>query len=655
MFQVYYRDIMKNWITGLFISCLFFLASCVGTVVETSSNITDIGSDYTPVIHFDGIHSVVGISDTKIEIFFYPASGGSGKYIYDIYRGNNPTPTSIPSDILTPDYRGLLRHTVIGLEQLNTYTFNIQVRDQLTNGKSTNNQVKSATTFNNRVADFLGISSASNMPGQDGKDSILVRFTPAPHSGSLSDEEWDPKSYELVIVDADRLTPADMDTDFTTSQGRWVFKWDYDKDNSINQYVAKGLLPKKKYYVRVRVIHRASVDDIYRPNLKGEMNTKYVEITTLSDELADIQFDSSSFFVSILSGGLGLNTIRATWNKVEGVFDHFRLYYSKKGGGVTGGSLPELCLTETQSLPSETIYCKKSHYTATSTQITGLLPYTEYDFVLVVCQTTECLPHQRIVSSPKSVTTDPATIFNGISLIETSTHIEGSEMIIAHYEDPNVIGGYFDGLILKMRRTLDGSDAEIEITENSTPVYHRPFDPMNTTEIEIQGIDYLTDQPYCFRLYPYKWNDTMTERREIANENWKCFIPKIEPPSASSFPGLEAGSTQREYVTLRWPEPSQGFYTNYVVFMRPGNVFNWGDAMAAFAGVDNGYDFWMIDGSDLTTTISGLPSGQYIFGILTYHLYISDTEIVEKWSDTNTKFLKCTVDNSSTVNVDCNF
>ncbi|HLT22400.1 MAG TPA: hypothetical protein VKZ84_03115 [Bacteriovoracaceae bacterium] len=632
------------------------LYSCVGTVQETNTTITDISSNYTPILTFLGLQSATAISDTKAELFFYPAAGGSGKYIYDIYVGNKPDPISVPSDILTPDYRGLLRFTVTGLTRMSTYLFTIQVREQNSNGVSNTQVVKQATTFDNRVADFIGIASAANMPGQDGKDSILIRYTPASYSGSLVAEEWDPASYELIVVDAERLTPADMDTNYSSAEGRWVFQWAHDKDNTQNEYIAKGLLPKRKYYARIRALHNGSVQDVLNPNKRSELNTKYVEISTLSDDLSDISFDSSSFTLSLPSGALGLNTMLANWNQAEGVFDHFRLYYGKKGSGVSSGSLPDLCLSETQSEPTETVFCKSMSYLSTSTQITGLDPYSEYEAVLVVCQTTECLSNARLVGVVREVTTDPATIFNGISSISASESIEGAETLKITYEDPSVVGGYFDGLILKMRRTVDGTDPEVEITENTTPVFYRPFDALSTTEIIVEGIDYLASEPYCFRLYPYKWNEDGSQIREIENENWKCILPKVEPPDATAFLGIESGSSVREYVTLRWSPPTSGFYTNYVIFWRKGSsVFNWGEAMAAFndTEIDNGYDFRIIDGDKKEFTLEGFEDGLHTFGILTYHLYVSETEVVEKWSDTNTRFLKCNINNSTSDTINC--
>lgn len=641
---------MRKYLNVLLLSALIFVTSCVGTVQETATSITDISSNYTPIITFAGIHTATAISDTRVELFFYPAGGGSGKYIYDIYVGNNPTPISIPSDVLTPDYRGQLKYTVNQLSRLQTYLFSIQVRDQNTAGISTNQVIKPATTFENRVANFIGISSASNMPGQDGKDSIMVRYPPAVDEDIIIDEKWDPMTYELVLVDSDRLTPQDMDLDYNQDQGRWVFQWSHDKFNTVNQYIARGLLPKRKYYARIRLLHNDSEEDVYNPHKRSELNTNYVEISTLSDELSSIDFNEGSFLANILPGSLGLNTVQAKWDPAQGVFDHYRLLYSKKGAGIKEGIFPDLCLSEILVNDPEGIFCKKLSYLATSTQITGLIPYTEYEFRLLICQTDECRPGQFT----RDIKTDPATIFNGITQVIPSTRIEDSQKLTITYDDPSVIGGYFDGLILKMRRSTDESAVEVEVTELSSPESHRPYAPLSSTEITVEGIDYLSSLPYCFRLYPYKWNAEGTERTEIENQNWKCIIPKIEPPKVEDFNGIESATTLQEYVSINWLTPTAGFYTDYVVFWTSGLIIDWTAAKAAFEGADNGYNFQIVSGDVNNYTLQGLPTGNYVFGILTLHRYVSETSTVKKWSETNTRFMKCNVDNTSTTWVDCN-
>ncbi|MFA5584833.1 MAG: hypothetical protein WDA09_11535, partial [Bacteriovoracaceae bacterium] len=139
-------------------------------------------------------------------------------------------------------------------------------------------------------------------------------------------------------------------------------------------------------------------------------------------------------------------------------------------------------------------------------------------------------------------------------------------------------------------------------------------------------------------------------------DNWKCILPKIEPPDPTSFPGLDYGSSQREYVTLGWTPPLAGYYTNYVIFWKSGTTaFNWGEAIAAFEGATNAYSYMMIDGDEIETQLQGFADGSYTFGILTYHLYMSDEGPVEKWSGTNTRFLKCHINNSTNDTVTCNF
>lgn len=646
---------MNNLMKGFLLSSLVVLSACVGTVQETNTAITDISSNYTPTLNFSGLQGAAGISDKRIEVFFYPAAGGSGKYIYDIYVGNRPQPISLPSDVLTPDYRGLLRYTITDLEPMTSYPITIQVRDQKSVAKSTSDVVKVATTFTNIVAEFDGIGSAANMPGQDGKDSVLIRYTPARFSVGTGTIPHNPNRYELVMVDADRLTPGDMDLDLTTSQGKWIFSWAFDKTKPQNEYVARGLLPNRKYFARMRVLHIGSKEDPYNPQLRGEMNTKYIEISTLSDSLSDINFRADSFELSIPSDTSGLTTFNASWDQVEGVFDHLRIYYSKKGA-LSLEELPDLCLSEAQN-PTGSIFCKQLGYTETSTLITGLIPYTHYEAVLVVCQTSMCVEGERKPSLFDDAITDPATFFSGITQIEASSSLSSAETIKIHYQDPSSLGGHFDGLILKMRRSEDESTPDVEIIDIPTSdsnVFFYPFDPTNSTQITVGGVDYLSDEPYCFLLYPFKF-DADGKKREILNDRWTCIKLTVQAPDGLAFVGLDSGTINQEYVTVKWNAPLYGFFSDYVLFWKKGTgAFEWPKAIAAFNGEDNEYSWRLVPGALVQYTVPDpFEDGIHMFGILTYHVFVSDEGPVQKWSDWNSAYLRCNVNSSSSMTINC--
>lgn len=635
-----------------------FISGCVGTVQDTQNIYTKASDAPEKPLSFAGVHSVSAISDSRIEVFFYPATGGSGIYTYDIMVGSSPFPVSIPSDVLTPDYRGMLRTTLTGLSRLTAYQIKVEVRDGESQIQSDSEVMKSATTFDNQVADFNGISSASNTPGQDGKDSIKVRWTPARTSGGLTKQEWDPVAYEVVLVDAERLTPNDMDIPYSSAEGRWVYSFNHE--DTRNEYIIRGLPSETKFYVRMRAIHFASIDDVYNPKKRSELNTTYVTISTLSSSLADINFQTDSFALALAPGEQGLSAIQASWTMASGVFDHYRLYYGQTGGGVSSGSLPSLCLSPILSPGGSNVFCKKADFNKSQSLITGLLPYTDYEVVLVLCATTTCGPAERIVAPVRSIKTDPTSpSFNGVKEVREATNLADIGTLYLQYDIPNFSTGYFDGLILKVRRTLDGSDVPVEITRLTSPIYHNDYNFLAENQLIIKGVNYLDTQPFCFTLYPFKWESNGVDRRESPNDIWKCIQPKIEAPTALQFPGLAAGTTENNSVTLQWSPPTKGMFAEYELFWRkqPGAAFNWGTAIAE-AG--NNFDYtnygrMLIDADTTQITIDGFANGEYTFGIITHYNYVTDLEEVTMRSETNSNLKRCTIDDTAPgVVLNCN-
>ncbi len=640
----------------LILLCLLALVSCVGTVEETNKPFSNTDEGAEEEMSFLGIVAAKAISDSRVEVFFYPADGGSGKYTYDIIVGSSPFPVSVPSEVLTPDYRGLLKFTLTGLNRLSSYQIKIDVRDKKTEIQSTTETMMSVTTFDNQVADFSGISSASNTPGQDGKDSIKIRWTPARTSGGLTKKEWDPKSYEVVLVDAEKLTPNDMDVSYTPAEGRWIYSFNHDYN--INEYIARGLPSETKFYVRMRAIHEASVDDVYNPKKRSELNTDYVTISTLSGNLADINFLTDSFSVILAPGEQGLNAVSASWTGAKGVFDHYRLYYSKVGGGASTGSFPDLCLSPLLAPDAETVFCKKVDFLTNSSPITGLLPYTQYEVVLVLCATSACPPDQRILSPARTITTDPTMpSFNGVREVAMAQSLAELGSFNIKFDPPNFSTGYFDGLILKMRRTLDDSDAGIEITTASSPVYHTSYNFLTNNNIKVTGVNYLALEPYCFTLYPFKWDTAGLIRSESPSGIWKCVQPKPEPPTSLQFPGLTSGKALGNAISLEWSAATSGIFANYELFWRKtsGALLDFPSATAA-AGVHNYTDYGriLIDPELTQYTVDGFANGQYQLGIITHFAYVTNDGSVTIRSDYNLNIKTCTVDDTSPDEINCN-
>lgn len=645
---------MKNT-TLLFIVFQFFLMGCVGTVQESGQDFTRTSDVADEVLKFPGVHSVVPISDTRIEVFFYPATGGSGIYTYDVQVGSAPFPISIPSDVLKPDYRGLLKTTLTNLTAMQSYQIRVEVRDGNSTFQSDSGIIKTATTFDNLVADFAGISAAFNTPGQDGKDSIKIRWTPARSSGSISGTDWDPEFYEVILVDAEKLTPNDMDVPYTPAQGRWVF--DFKHFDDVNEYIVRGLPSKTKFYVRMRAIHKGSVDDAYNPRMRGEQNTQYAVISTLSNSLADIKFQPDSFSLALAPGEQGLSAFQASWTPASGVFDHFRLYYGKTGVGVSS-NFPSYCLPPILSPGGSNIFCKKADFSMSTTPITGLLPYTDYEAVLVLCATTLCGPLERIVSSLRTIKTDPTSpVFNGAREVLPAQNLNDVGNVYIAFDVPNFTTGYFDGLVLKMRRTLDGSDTPVELSLTSAPYYHLNYNFLTENVVTVKGINYLETEPYCFTLYPYKWETDGVTRRDSPNNIWKCIQPKPEGPTSTQFSGLSQAYTLGTTVTLGWNSPEAGIFSHYEFFWRKqsGMNFNWGDAIAAAEIFDTtNYGRLLIDPETTEISLDGFADGEYSFGVITYFNYVTDNDKVTIRSETNINIKRCVINSLNNEDpVDC--
>jgi hypothetical protein len=628
---------------------------CVGTLQEAARDYANVVVPNDEIPQFAGIAQLVPIADTRLEVFFYPAVGGTGKYTYDVLIGSNPAPISFPSDVLTPDYRGLLKVTLKNLTRLNSYQVKVEVRNENATVSSASNVVKTAMTFDNQVADFDGITAAFNMAGQDGKDSIKIRWTPARISGGIIKQPWDPKLYEVIVVDASRLSPSDMDANFLPSQGKWTYSFNHADD--LNEYVVRGLPANKRFYVRMRCLHETSENNVYNPRMRSELNTKYVEISTLSDSLADLKFEPSAFAVALSPGEQGLTSIQTTWTQAVGVFDHYRLYYSLVGGGVSSGFLPDLCLTPATSPNSATIFCKTADITASSAPITGLDPYSNYEVALVLCQTSQCTAAERLVGPFRVILTDPAfPSFAGVKTVTKAATLEDLGTLLVTFDTPNFTTGYVDGLILRMRRTVDGSDAEVVLDSTMiSNVYYDHYEYVSDTKITVNNIDYLSEQPYCFSLTPFKYDTDGVTKREVPNNVWKCMQPSIVAPTALEFRGLATASTSFSTVSLTWDKPSNGIFEQYEIFYRKGSTsFTWGDAIAqAGNGNFTNYGRRLINSSQLGSTIASLPDGVYTFGVLAYFSYVTDGGPVVIRSETNNNLLRCTVDSTNDEIVAC--
>ena len=637
---------------------LVFLVGCVGTVEQSQKQFTDTTEAGKSTLKFTGVNTVTAISDTRIEITFFPATGGSGKLTYDIQVGNAPFPISIPAEVLNTDYRGLLKTTVSNLTRSTNYRVKVEVRDS-DGAKSNSLIVKAATTFSNEVCDFDGVASASNTAGQDGKDSIRLRWNTAKTSGGLIKQPWDPKAYEITVVDADLLTPGDMDIkSLGPSQGRYTTQVNHV--DGLNEFVMRGLPSNKKLYARVRAIHTNSVDDVFDDTKRSEQNTNYTTIATLSGSLADINFQPQSFAVRLAEGRSGLTTVITNWASATGVFDHFRIYYGLENSGIASGNLPASCLAPLNSPLNAAVFCKMAAFNDTQTEVAGLQTYKKYEFVLVLCQTTSCENGKRIISPLKFATMTPDFApFDGVKSVQIAEKFDDLGKIKINFSQSNFNLGFYDGLIIKMKRTSDLSDPEVTIQQAPTltnTVYYLPFDYQASNQIVVEGIDYQAVDPYCFTVYPFQYTITPGTFIESKNEIYKCIVPAINPPSIQEFDGLDTVSAIEDRIELNWIKPTKGIYKEYEIYWTKTNSsFDWDTAILE-AGTNfdfSHYGMVKVGSDEETKTLSGFASGTYRFGIITHVSVLTNTGIVHHRSDKNLNIFTCNVNVNNSGNITC--
>ena len=674
------------------IMAIFLTSSCVGEYQTVDVNLTE-STEENPVnsLKFKGIQDAIAVADDKIEVYFYPADGGSESYSYTVSIGNYDEEFTASSDTLTEDYRGFHRMLIDGLAPGTSYTFKIDVAETGSDTIIESENTLSATTFENDVSDFYGISSVSNAVGEAGLDSINVRWVPTDKKSELGTDDSDPSSYEIIAVNALLNTPeVANDYTFTEEDGRYVFTEDWIA--GLNSTTISGLEAGTPYYIFVRVLHVDSINDSSKPYLRSELNNKYIEISTYSADDTSISVTGDEFVVEPLGGVKATSSLNASWGDVNGVFNHFRVFYSS-------GSLSSIDTTTCDTLTLEIsdaggIACKEISASESSVVLSDLTAYTNYNVQLVVCVTEDCSVNYFASSllcegsSPDdrchAVTEPSLDSFTGISTVTNASSVSEIGEIYLTYLAPTFEEGYFEGLLVEY--TTERSDLllwleneangkpDSAIINMEVPGYEYTgdliVDNFDITDelITVSGLDYSSEGYHCFSIYPYVYD---TEGNiDFSNYSsltkvWKCTTTSIDAPTVTDFAGFASGSSPKEssYVSLVWTKPSSGVYSHYEIFYRDVADPDDPDFNLTTAIQETTVDFSYTnydriffsstggDGTEVTNkTTSSLEDGYYIFGIVTYYPGTGSTPIRSEESPNK---LLCQVDSSSTSATNC--
>ena len=630
------------------------LTSCTGEIESSEIRETEAAESESSSIFFEGVKEVNAISNSKMEIYFLPAKGSDNAGKEKVYMVNVteiPLPISLPESILVKDYRGYLKYTITGLEIGKSYTVGVDVREEGAEYIFKTKKKITKSTFDNYVSDFSGVSFLSNAAGPIGTDSINIRWASPKIFNSGSEADGNVDYLEVTVIDSSKLTPADMNNmDLGANEGRYTKSVLYDP--SVVSTTFRGLPSNTKFYVQVRAIHVKSEFNVYQPELRSELNTNYLTITTLKQDFDGLgSFTPESFVVQSAVGKLALSSVSLFWESVDAVFDHYRIYFADDNVSLDIGSssFPTGCSTSGIKLDGIEAFCKKIKYDLNSTNISGLRKITTYNFTIVLCLDFECHGANRILMATKSHKTEPSIAsFSGVVSVNPSTSAEYLGKMLLNYEKISFNDGYFDGLVVEMSRNSVNPSSESTVISHDYigDLIVREYDFFNDTQIVIDNIDYETlSLPYCFSIYPFLY-DASGSRLNYPNDSWICSNANLAntTPTLEDFSGFETGFVDSGIVTLSWLPAQRGVYTHFEIFYRKtAGAFSISDAIQETTVDYNfeNYERFLVPADDEASNyikiISNLNTQVYQFGILTY---IASSEGILR-SELNNNVLSC--------------
>ncbi len=601
------------------------LFSCVGTIEDKNPEVTKGASTDSVPIVFEGVFEATAIADSKIDVYFYPSNIEPKNVTYLISYDGLQNPISVPGTTLTTNHKGLLKYTVKGLNINTNYTFSVQAKD-VSGSISTSTAVFTTKTFENITADFAGISTVRNLAGEDGRTSLRVEWPAARIEGNtFYPNEIDPNQYEIILLNAENLTPNAFDDEFFGEPNRKKF---YVAGTKVSHQI-NGLSPGTKYFVRVRTIHQGYIDFGADVDYKKEENSNYVLAQTLSDDASNVDVDLTTFNVDILS----LNSVGLSWESAEGPLVEYRIYYRNlDDGGLPWSSFRTsrntVCDGADSTYPEWS--CKKLDFTETSTKLADLEPLADYEMIAVICMTSGC----EYANSIEYEHNSPYTIFPGIANFAGITSIEqpkyywSVDEIYLKIASPNLSSGAIDGLLVEAKaRTADDGPVLDTILNHPTASNNSNFlvdnfDYTSDDTITITGVQPDSDEQYCFSVLPFIYNEGVVQISRDG-EVTQCISPTVALPNEEEFEGLNFSTTIPDTTTntisLNWSAPEGGIYDSFRIFIREssgGQTFEFANAVNP-----SNTDYVMVEVPYGTTTytFSFLPDGVYTIGVLPYY------------------------------------
>jgi hypothetical protein len=626
--------------TLIMILISFFIVGCVGTLEENTTPVSDSQNPTPDLINYPGVFKAAtatgfgtrAISDTRIEVYFPPASGGSGKFVYDVSIGSNEKYSFSTESLEGSKVGGYYVVTIPGREIFSKNTVKVEVRDSIIYAQSDSKNSVEITTFINEVCQFDGIASVSNIAGASGKDSLRVKWIPAIWTGVTAPST--PIYYEVTLLENGIGRDRFHDSILGEAQGRVVRTAQFIDGG--NETIVRGLKTNTRYEATVRCVHLASVKNDFLPQYYSEQNTKSLVLSTLDGNLANLEFDENSLGLKLMDGANGYTGITAAWGALSGAFDHFRVYVKKTSQ--SWSTIESECSTDYTD--EDSVSCKKVAFDQLNTTITGLSPNTAYDAKLVICGENSCSATNSSggaarmeLSFPTSITTTPSLAgFDGINSIALNTELSNIGSVNLNFTKPNLTSGYAEEYVVTVRRGSGSGPFEpLEEEDLTLDTYNLE----TATKVVVRGLKFGENDDYCFRLQIKVGNNLDTNGAskcvnvsgnslyKITGSNQESnlnFLPPSSSTEPKEFAGLlkalipdPSGADQsNETIRLVWVKPIAGFYYSYDFYtssgvVNPNTLF---DSSFKSLTLDTFYTESLLDSNQRFEFDIQLPKGQ---------------------------------------------
>lgn len=624
---------------------LGLFVSCVGTVEQADPNKTAYFEPKASTFEYQGLYAVTPIAHDKLEIEFYATQGFADGIFYYLYV-NDGSPILLEKTIVDESSGGRYRYLLKGLSINSTYKIRIAVVNNIAETKSINEKVITAKTFDNRVADFLGVNRVSKVVGQ-GDRSIKVEWIPAKFTGTFAPTDYDPSNYQIYVTETSPALSHFLG-DMPMTPEPFPSSGSISSSNDAGFTTIGNLKPNTTYYVQMRAVHtlwkRLTTDGTYTEAtipFRRELNTKFLKIKTDSSTSL-IDLDQESLALSNAAGSEGLTKVMATWEQGEGAFAGYKIFWREYTGSGDATTDP----WENSTLQS---YLANSVFIApdlTSFKVpsTGSLnSYKWYQFKLVLCKTSSCpvddplSPDYGIVSDMKAIKVQPRLApFSGITFLRDPQDVNVQDKMRVEFDAPVTSIGYADELeiycvnpanhSIQYKISAGSGSALSGITDatNCNGLYLENGLSLTDNHTLVRGIKNINTSPaaqanYCFAMTP-AIRAPGFEAAEIPplQRIVRCIQPEIKVPTITQFPGIKGlCRVDENKISIDWDKPTGGVYNKFQVFYRPiegGDTFRFSDAVAGDSAYSSSA---LLDNNTVTYTITGLEPGRnYKVGVL---------------------------------------